>query len=32
VHIVDALNEPVEDSGPDGDVSEADYGTFDSGI
>ena len=32
VHNVEALNEPADDSGSDGDVSEADYSPFDSGI
>jgi len=32
VRIVEALNEPVDDSGSDGDVTEADYSPFDSGI
>ena len=32
VHIVEALNESVDDSGLEGDVSETDYSPSDSGI
>jgi len=32
VHIVEALNEPVDDSGSERDVSETDYSPSDSGM
>jgi hypothetical protein len=32
VHIVEVLNEPVDDSGSEGDVSETDYSPSDSGM